>query len=129
MKYALIDGGKISNIVEWDGIGDVFASQQAIEIVSDAVSIGFTYEDGKFIGPENGSTVVGLIEQMQQQKELLISIARQEISIPQTKLMIGRTLSSAETAHLNAWMDYIDILQAVDTAASPDVNWPAPPAF
>ncbi|MEP9063937.1 tail fiber assembly protein, partial [Enterobacter roggenkampii] len=45
----------------------------------------------------------------------------------QTKLLMGRTLTDSEPAKLNAWMDYIDAVQAIDTSTAPDVIWPEPP--
>ncbi|WP_425655295.1 tail fiber assembly protein, partial [Enterobacter roggenkampii] len=43
------------------------------------------------------------------------------------KAAIGR-LKGDELAQYNAWLDYLDALEAVDTSTAPDINWPIPPA-
>lgn len=60
----------------------------------------------------------------EQQKQQLISTAMQSISVIQLKLQAGRTLTDAEKARLNAVLDYIDEVTAVDTSAAPDISWP-----
>lgn len=62
------------------------------------------------------------------QKRGLIEKATTAIVVWQTKLMMGRKLTAKETASLNAWMDYIDELNAVDTSTAPDITWPEAPA-
>ncbi|EII7071270.1 tail fiber assembly protein, partial [Escherichia coli] len=39
----------------------------------------------------------------------------------------GRKLTDDEKTRLNAVLDYIDAVTAVDADAAPDINWPAPP--
>jgi len=58
----------------------------------------------------------------------LVDTAMQSISVIQLKLQAGRTLTDAETTKLNAVLDYIDAVNAVDTTTVPDVSWPEPPA-
>lgn len=43
------------------------------------------------------------------------------------KLLMGRTLTAAEKEKFNAWLDYSDALEAVDTSTAPDIEWPAKP--
>lgn len=43
------------------------------------------------------------------------------------KAAMGR-LTESEKAKYNAWLDYLDALEAVDTSSAPDINWPTPPA-
>lgn len=43
-----------------------------------------------------------------------------------TKLLLGR-LSEEEKASFNAYLNYIDALNAVDTSSAPDVDWPMAP--
>ncbi|EFU8423173.1 tail fiber assembly protein [Escherichia coli] len=43
------------------------------------------------------------------------------------KAAMGR-LSAADKVQYNLWLDYLDALEAVDTAIAPDINWPARPA-
>lgn len=42
------------------------------------------------------------------------------------KAAIGR-LTDDEKAQYNEWLDYLDALEAVDTASAPDINWPVAP--
>lgn len=64
----------------------------------------------------------------EQEKQTRLTTAQQSISLLQTKLLLGRKLTDAETARLNAWMDYIDAVTAIDTSTAPDINWPVAPA-
>lgn len=43
------------------------------------------------------------------------------------KAAMGR-LSDADKAQYNAWLDYLDALEAVDTSTAPDITWPVQPA-
>jgi len=61
-----------------------------------------------------------------QNKEMLIESARAKISIWQTKLLLGR-LNDDERDWLNQWLDYIDVVQAIDTNAISEPVWPIPP--
>lgn len=42
------------------------------------------------------------------------------------KAAMGR-LKDAEKVKYNAWLDYLDELEEVDTTAAPDITWPVPP--
>lgn len=42
------------------------------------------------------------------------------------KAAIGR-LKGDELAQYNLWLDYFDLLEAVDTSAAPDITWPVTP--
>ena len=42
------------------------------------------------------------------------------------KAAMGR-LKDAEKVQYNAWLDYLDALEAIDTSSAPDINWPVPP--
>ncbi|WP_092514680.1 tail fiber assembly protein [Xenorhabdus mauleonii] len=44
----------------------------------------------------------------------------------QSKLLLGR-ITDGEKARLNAWLDYFELLEVVDTAAAPDIQWPEQP--
>ncbi|VVT53796.1 Phage tail fiber assembly protein [Kosakonia radicincitans] len=54
----------------------------------------------------------------------LVDTVMQSISVIQLKLQAGRTLTDVETRKLNAVLDYIDAVNAVDTTTAPDINWP-----
>lgn len=43
------------------------------------------------------------------------------------KAAMGR-LKDSEKEQYNAWLDYLDELEAVDTSTAPDIKWPTPPA-
>lgn len=63
----------------------------------------------------------------QRHRDELLDEASLKIAIWQTKLLMGRKLTTDETASLNAWMDYIDAVTAVDTSSAPDIIWPEIP--
>lgn len=60
------------------------------------------------------------------QKQYLITEVNAETQILQTKLALGR-IKDDEKAQLIAWLDYLDLLEAVDTSAAPDIAWPQKP--
>ncbi|EOZ1555633.1 TPA: tail fiber assembly protein [Klebsiella quasipneumoniae] len=43
------------------------------------------------------------------------------------KAALGR-LSDAEKSQYSSWLDYLDALEAIDTASAPDISWPDSPA-
>lgn len=71
-------------------------------------------------------TKVQLIEQAEAQKQYLIAEVNAETQMLQTKLALGR-IKEDEKVLLNAWLDYLDLLEAVDTSLAPDIDWPQKP--
>ncbi|ELD3784830.1 tail fiber assembly protein [Escherichia coli] len=67
------------------------------------------------------------VEAAEAQRQSLIDAAMASISLIQLKLQAGRNLTQAETARLNAALDYIDAVEATDTSTAPDVIWPELP--
>lgn len=67
-----------------------------------------------------------LQQQAEERRDQLLSEAREKIITPQTKLMMGRTLTEAQTESLNEWLDYIDELESLDITVLP-VSWPEAP--
>ncbi|EOU5299257.1 tail fiber assembly protein [Escherichia coli] len=67
------------------------------------------------------------VEAAEAQRQSLIDAAMASISLIQLKLQAGRKLTQAETARLNAALDYIDAVEATDTSTAPDVIWPELP--
>ena len=63
----------------------------------------------------------------EQEKQTRLTTAQQSISLLQTKLLLGRKLTDTESAKLNAILDYIDVVTAIDTSTAPDITWPAQP--
>ncbi|SHM01729.1 tail fiber assembly protein [Morganella morganii] len=60
------------------------------------------------------------------QKQFLIAEVHAETQMLQTKLSLKR-IKPAELELLNAWLDYLDLLEAVDTSTVPDIDWPQKP--
>uniref|UniRef100_UPI001E5B391A tail fiber assembly protein n=1 Tax=Citrobacter amalonaticus TaxID=35703 RepID=UPI001E5B391A len=88
---------------------------------------------GKMLGAADGmpvwvnapaKTQAELVAEAEQARQQLIDSAMSSISVIQLKLQAGRTLTEEETIKLNAVLDYIDAVNAVDTATAPDVSWP-----
>lgn len=65
----------------------------------------------------------------EREKQSRISAANGYIDGKQwpSKLALGR-LNDAEKSEFNAWLDYLDALELVDTSSAPDIEWPTPPA-
>ena len=66
------------------------------------------------------------VEAAEQKKAALLVEAQATISLWQTELQLG-VISDDDKASLIAWMNYIKAVQAVDTSAAPDINWPEKP--
>lgn len=89
------------------------------------------YHEGALCWVERPSpelTKEQLISQSEQKKSALLSMAKDKIVIWQTKLLMGRQMTTEETVALNVWMDYIDAVVAVDTSTAPGITWPEQPA-
>lgn len=109
--------------------------------VDDNIYLEFTAEppEGKMrIAGEDGLPVWGdltpptreeMIKAAEQQQQQLIDSAMQSVSVIQLKLQAGRTLTGAEKAKLNAVLDYIDAVTAVNTTNAPDIDWPIYPSY
>ncbi|MGJ7325594.1 tail fiber assembly protein [Morganella morganii] len=67
-----------------------------------------------------------LIAKAEYDKQALITEVQAETQLLQTKLALGR-ISDNEKARLNAWLDYLDELEAVDVFTAPDIIWPVKP--
>lgn len=125
----------VENTVLWDGetAVDFGDDIKAILIDKDAmVSKGYTYGDEKFTAPlpiaEDKETISKqAIADNIALKSILISQATTAITVWQTKLLLGRKLSDAETKLLNAWLDYIDLLNVIDADTSEAIKWPDKP--
>ncbi len=60
------------------------------------------------------------------EKQLLIAEVTAETAMLRAKLALGR-IKDDEKALLNAWLDYLDELEAVDVSTAPDIIWPVKP--
>lgn len=66
-----------------------------------------------------------LIAKAEYDKQALITEVQAETQLLQTKL--ARAYHPDEKARLNVWLDYLDLLEAVDTSTAPDIDWPEKP--
>lgn len=129
--YAVIDGdGNIVNVIVWDGVTEWEPPEgtQAVRCGENRCSIGGRYEDGVFYDlsrPE--APPIDYVASAEAEKNSRMDEISLTIAAWQTKLLIGRKLTASETAQLNAWLDYSDILVAVDTSKAPDIEWPERP--
>lgn len=84
--------------------------------------------DGVTWVTDNTAAHVADIAAAEAQRQQLLVVAQQLITVWQTKLLMGRALTENESSQLNIWMDYIDALEAVDVSTAPSIEWPANPA-
>lgn len=68
----------------------------------------------------------GQVQEAEQKKAARLSQAQSTISLWQTELQLG-IISDDDKASLITWMKYIQALNAVDTSAAPDIEWPVKP--
>lgn len=71
-------------------------------------------------------TKAQLIEQAEAQKQFLIAEVNTETEMLRAKLALKR-IKPDEEALLKAWLDYLDLLEAIDTTLAPDIDWPQKP--
>ncbi|MCA7863234.1 tail fiber assembly protein [Enterobacter hormaechei] len=69
-----------------------------------------------------------LIAAAEAQKRLQIDHANKHMNSKQWpgKAAMGH-LKDDEKAQYNAWLDYLDALEAIDTSTAPDITWPNSP--
>nr|WP_225614395.1 tail fiber assembly protein [Pantoea sp. PNT02] len=105
-----------------------------VEISDEDYEAFITPPDGKYLifdesGPRLESIPAPDYQAMSEStKKTLLDEATQAITVWQTKLLMGRKLTETEVSSLNAWMDYIDVLNDTDLSDAPDVHWPSKPA-
>lgn len=70
-----------------------------------------------------------MVAQADTEKQNRIDVANDYINSKQWpgKAAMGR-LKDSEKAQYNAWLDYLDALDVVDTSKVPDITWPEKPA-
>lgn len=107
----------------------------AVEATDEEVSIFWKSNPpaGMILGNQSGRPAwIKLPEPTQEElissavikRDSLISSSMRSINFIQLKLQAGRTLSEAEDNKLNAVIDYIDALSAVDLNSTLDIDWP-----
>ncbi|HCN7669397.1 TPA: tail fiber assembly protein [Escherichia coli] len=128
--YAVIENGTVVNVILWDGESE-WSPENGVAIpAADGAGIGWLYADGVFTAPDIPESVKShdeLVAEAEAEKRARIDAATSRIVVWQTKLLMGRKLTDGESASLNAWMDYIDAVTAIDTSTAPDIEWPTPP--
>lgn len=134
--YALIENGIVINTIVWDGeppmdFGEGIESVR-YEPENTFVTIGYHYANGVFSpAPLTEEEEEAALSQKRlnniQQKTNLLNEGTQRIVVWQTKLLIGRKLTAAETAALNAWLDYLDAVDAINADTVDDIKWPEKP--
>ncbi len=73
-------------------------------------------------------TYAELVDQSESQKRYLIAEVQTETQMLQTKLALGR-IKDDEKALLNAWLDYLDELEAMDVSSALEIIWPVKPSM
>ncbi|HHR5464429.1 TPA: tail fiber assembly protein [Salmonella enterica subsp. enterica] len=96
--------------------------------VTDAPSSPYDDWNGECWVKDADAEHAALVASAEAQKQLLIAQANDYINSRQWpgKAAIGR-LKGDELVQYNAWLDYLDALEAVDTSSAPDISWPTPP--
>ncbi|ALX78141.1 tail fiber assembly protein [Cronobacter malonaticus] len=123
--YGVIVDGVVVNSIMWDGEGQLDMEGDIVLMGSNG-GIGWAYDGKEFSPPpppqKTHEEHVALAEN---QRLGLAAAAEQSISLMRTKLLMGRKLTEAETAKVNAVLDYIDELNSLDMSEAPDIEWPA----
>ncbi|HIC1790794.1 TPA: tail fiber assembly protein [Escherichia coli] len=121
----------ISNDVS--ALWPVGASVAETESLPDGVDInGNWIFDGKKV-VERTQSADELKALAESRRDSLLNSARQQLVISQTKLLRGRILSEDEQSALDAWLDYIDAVNALDFNSIKDkesfnaIAWPVEP--
>ncbi|EKN5124167.1 TPA: tail fiber assembly protein [Yersinia enterocolitica] len=146
-RYAIVSDGCVVNTIEYDGVSEIHNDTKLILINELSVSVGDKYINGDFyLKPHDGyeymfdtdSLEWNITEAGQEAKNAdevefalmtknaLLSEAYSTISLWQTKLALG-VISDSEKQRLIAWLNYIDLLGAVDTSLEPNIEWPIAP--
>lgn len=127
--YALIKNGVVENVVIFDGEDDIFDDYTVVKLDGLTAGIGWTYDGEQFTAPpEPEPTPEELIAQAEARKQSLIAAANDYMDNRQWpgKATLGR-LTDAEKEQYNLWLDYLDVLEAVDTSGALDIAWPSEP--
>ena len=130
--YAVYDeNGLISNIVMWDGQNEWTPPEgtTAVKINESGAGIGWTYKDGVFTPPPAPEIPKEeLIAHAEQQKSNLITEASQTIPTLQDAVDLEMATDDEKTQLLE-WKKYRILLNRIDTALAPDIEWPEKPAL
>lgn len=67
-----------------------------------------------------------LIAEADAEKTSRIAEANNVTQMWQTQLMLG-IITPEDKASLTEWMQYVQVVQEIDTSTAPDINWPDKP--
>jgi hypothetical protein len=87
----------------------------------------FDVWDGKKWVTDTDALHAANVAEAARHKAELISQANSTTQAWQTQLSLG-IITDADKATLTVWMKYIQMVQAVDVSAAPDISWPQMPA-
>ncbi|EMF7827648.1 TPA: tail fiber assembly protein [Yersinia enterocolitica] len=147
-RYAVVsDKGVVTNTIEYDGVAETYNDPKPVNIEDLPVSIGDKYLNGIFyLKPRDGYEYVFNTDSLEwnitaagqeaknadevefalMTKNALLSEAYSTISLWQTNLALGM-ISDSEKQQLIAWVNYIALLDAVDTSLASNIEWPLTP--
>ncbi len=110
--------------------------ESGVEITEEVFAAFRNPPEGKMLGSDKKGNPVWVdvppltheqhVAIAESQKQALISEVNTETEMLRAKLALGR-ITDDEKALLNAWLDYLDELEAVDTSTAPDITWPVKP--
>lgn len=139
MYYSDTLKGFIPDQWKEDGTFDPFP-EDAILMTEDEIATYWTKTPpvGKMLGVEDGHlawvdlpplTKEELLAQAEEKKLQLLRDVNQTINDNQwpSKLALGR-MKDAEKKQFGLWLDYLDLINAVDTSKPSDIEWPKAPA-
>lgn len=98
----------------------------AVGVTTIAPSTPYDRWNGSEWGTDEDAQKSGQVEEAEQKKSALTNKAQSAISLWQTELQLG-IISDDDKTSLITWMKYIQSLNAIDTSAAPDIEWPERP--
>lgn len=98
----------------------------AVGVTTIAPSTSYDRWNGSEWVTDEDAQKSGQVEEAEQKKSALLNKAQSTISLWQTELQLG-IISDDDKASLIAWMKYIQSMNAIDTSAAPDIEWPERP--
>ncbi|WP_449545784.1 tail fiber assembly protein [Lelliottia amnigena] len=132
--FAVIKNGIVINIIMWDGEDKDFAKEIDGDLVASTEEqqpgIGWLYDGERFITPPHPEkTQHQIIELATLEKEGRIRFANDYMNNKQWpgKAAIGR-LKGDDLIKYNLWLDYLDLVDAVDVQSAPEITWPNTPS-
>lgn len=135
-KYALVEGGVVKNIIEWEGpdASPVDFGNGVVAIEYDEknlAGIGYTYKDGVFTAPPATEAEIKNQKEMERlnnsaAKEYLMSEASQKISVLQDAVNLCMA-TDEEGVALPLWKEYRVLLSRINADTSGIIAFPQKP--